>query len=802
MTVREISLRTYYALRPSIPQSLRFASRRIIARRFRQLHSSSWPINPISSHQPDWWCGWPEGKKFAFVLTHDVEGEKGRERCRSLADLEMSLGFRSSFNFVPERGYETPKSLRAFLKNHGFEIGVHDLRHDGRLFRSQRSFRHSARQINRYLADWEAVGFRSGFMLHNLDWVRDLHIEYDASTFDCDPFEPQPDGTNTIFPFWVGREDGSGYVELPYTLPQDSTLFVILREKTIENWTRKLDWVAQYGGLALVIVHPDYLNFDGKCRSGEYDARLYRGLLEYVSERYGQEAWLALPKQIATHVRSMRQNLAAEPDSERTLPSENFQVVSTDSAPNQSATHHQAMARPDSVVREEWQLQGKRVGMVMHSHYPKDPRPRRAAEALVRAGAQVDLICLTLGKQDPKHEVVNGINIFRIPVVHSRGSRLSYAFEYSAFLMAATAVLGWRSLVNGYDLVYVHNMPDILVLSALFPRLLGAKVILDLHDPMPELMTTIFGVAPNGFGVRLLRKLEKLSIRLADSVITVNLACAKLFGSRSCPREKLHVVMNSPDEGIFPLHPPDVREQSADAENDRFVIMYHGSIVERNGLALAIEALALLRESVPKAELRIYGWSTPFLEKVMSSVEERGLGQAVRYMGSQPAEQIAASIRECDVGIIPNLRNRFTEINTPTRIFEYLRMGKPVIAPRAEGITDYFDDSSLILFELGDARDLARKISQVCFYPARAREIVEHGQQVLAAHTWRQEGRGLIHLVLKLLGPEPEAVIDENRISGGVGSTRTRHHAGPPRVAAFLPAESRLCDPKAQDLGE
>lgn len=761
-----------------------------------RLHSNSWPINPLSSSQPDWWRGWPEGKKFAFVLTHDVEGKKGLERCRQLAEMEMNLGFRSSFNLVPEGRYEHPESLRAFLKNHGFEVGVHDLRHDGKLFVSQKAFRHSAPRINEYLANWEAGGFRSGFMLHNLAWVRDLHIQYDTSTFDSDPFEPQPDGTNTIFPFWVGREDGSGYVELPYTLPQDSTLFVLLREKTIETWRRKLDWVAQHGGLALVIVHPDYLNFDGKRRSGEYDARLYRELLQYVSRRYGQEAWFGLPRQIAEHVRRVRQNLALEPDLQDTIPSESFQPAAKDSTVNNGAARHQAMTRSDSVVRDAWHLQGRRVGMVMHSYYPRDPRPRRAAEALARAGAQVDLICLALNKRDAKHEVVNGIDIFRIPVAHARGSRLSYAFEYSAFLAAATAFLGWRSLVNGYDLIYVHNMPDILVLSALIPKLLGAKVILDLHDPMPELMTTIFGVAPNGFCVSLLRRLEKLSIRLADSVITVNLACAKLFGVRSCSPEKLHVVMNSPDERIFPLHPPNVRGQSANAENDRFIIMYHGSIVERNGLALAVEALALARESVPKAELRIYGWSTPFLAKVMSSVRDKGLEQAVRYMGSQPAEQIAASIRECDVGIIPNLRNRFTEINTPTRIFEYLSMGKPVIAPRAEGITDYFDDSSLILFELGDAQDLARKISDVFFYPAKAREVVECGQQILAAHTWRREERRLISLILELLGPQPDPLVDANPLSAVMSSRRSPNRAESPRIAVPLSAEPRCAIPK------
>ena len=133
--------------------------------------------------------------------------------------LEMEMGFRSSFNFVPEGDYRVPSALRQELLQNGFEIGVHDLRHDGRLFRSAAEFRKRAVRINRYLEDWKAVGFRSGFMLHNLDWLHQLNIEYDMSTFDTDPFEPQPEGRHTIFPNWIPRfpmprNSSDGAVEL------------------------------------------------------------------------------------------------------------------------------------------------------------------------------------------------------------------------------------------------------------------------------------------------------------------------------------------------------------------------------------------------------------------------------------------------------------------------------------------------------------------------------------------------------------------------------------------------------------
>lgn len=271
----------------------------------------TWPINPRAATPPQDWTGWPGGKKFAFVLTHDVEGAKGLDRCLELADMEIRLGFRSSFNFVPEGEYQTPPMLRDFLTDYGFEVGVHDLHHDGKLYASRKAFRRCARRINHYLKEWGAVGFRSGFMLHNLDWLGDLDVLYDASSFDTDPFEPQPEGENTIFPFWVEGSGGAGYVELPYTLPQDSSLFVLLQEKGIDVWIEKLAWVASNGGMALVGVHPDYMSFGSSRGPSEYPMCLYEEFLEHVASTYAEECWFALPRQVAEHVIASRSCVAS-----------------------------------------------------------------------------------------------------------------------------------------------------------------------------------------------------------------------------------------------------------------------------------------------------------------------------------------------------------------------------------------------------------------------------------------------------------------------------------------------------------
>lgn len=293
----------YYALKPFVPHRLRLRLRQLAAQRMRRRCRDSWPIAHAAGNPPLCWPGWPNHRSFAFVITHDVEGQRGMERCRRLAEVDRGLGYRSSFNLVPEGSYRTPLALLEYLTLHGFEVGVHDLHHDGTLYRSFDGFRRAAVRINHHLRRWGAVGFRSAFMLHNLEWLKALDVLYDASTFDTDPFEPQPDGVNTIFPFWVGGLGDGGFVELPYTLAQDSTLFLVLRERTNDIWKRKLDWVAERGGLALVNVHPDYLDWRNRFRGTEYPLALYEDFLRYTRTRYDAQAWYALPRDVAAYLR-------------------------------------------------------------------------------------------------------------------------------------------------------------------------------------------------------------------------------------------------------------------------------------------------------------------------------------------------------------------------------------------------------------------------------------------------------------------------------------------------------------------
>src|SRR6266704_2257307 len=746
--------RIYYQLKRFIPRALRGAVRRRIALRLEARVQDVLPMMPGSEQTPPGWRGWPDGKKFALVLTHDVEGPVGLRRCRRLAKLESELGFRSCFNFIPAGQYAVPPELREELTSEGFEIGVHDLHHDGRLYRTWRGFVGKAKRINEYLADWNAEGFRSGFMLHKLDWLHQLAIRYDMSTFDTDPFDPQPEGRHTIFPFFIARPqanhqtngNGDGYLELPYTLPQDSTLFLLLRHETSEVWIRKLDWIARHGGMALLDTHPDYMAFqDPADATVEYPVERYREFLRYVRDKYSETCWHALPREVTSYVLDMwNTQLVSEPAASIDL--NGWQ-------PQPAATLPDIQGRPGAqgvVAKKDRRFHGKRVGVLLFSNYPADPRPRRAAEALTREGAIVDLLCMQQNEREPRQENVNGVNVSRVPFRRYRGGKLAYVGQYSAFILISFVYLTIRLLRKRYDFIHVHNMPDVLVFAAAAAKLRGSKLILDLHDPMPELMQTIFKLPPESLSVRVLKTMEKRSIAFSDLVLTVNIACQNLYSARSCRRDNIRVVLNSPDDHIFRFRPVNLNGSNGEMLAKSYSILYHGSLVARNGLDLAVKALETVRRSIPNVKLVVCGDRTPFLDKVMEMACERQLENNINYLGVQNLNGIVEAITACDLGIIPNHKNIFTEINTPTRIFEYLALAKPVIAPKTQGIQDYFGDDDLIFFEVGNADDLARKIEFAFFHPAEVAETVKRGQEVYLSHTWSRERLTLLNSIREL----------------------------------------------------
>lgn len=290
----------YYAAKPLIPRSLQLSLRRMRIRILRDKYGQTWPIYAPAAKGIASGTRWPGGKRFALILTHDVEGPIGRDRCKQLLQLERDLGFRSTFYFVPQR-YSTSTELRDFITRHGFEVGVHGLYHDGKLYNHPAIFRQRLPLINNYLKEWNSCGFSSPCAHHNLEWTADLNIRYAITTYDTDPYEPQKCGIGTIFPFRVRNcRTGREYIEIPYTLPQDFALYILMREGNNDIWRRKLDWIAECGGMVHLKTHPDYMSFENGIKgTEEYPLTYYAGLLQYIRQSYAGQYWHISPSEMA-----------------------------------------------------------------------------------------------------------------------------------------------------------------------------------------------------------------------------------------------------------------------------------------------------------------------------------------------------------------------------------------------------------------------------------------------------------------------------------------------------------------------
>jgi peptidoglycan/xylan/chitin deacetylase (PgdA/CDA1 family) len=299
------SLTLYYRLKPVIPRAVQLAMRRAVARRLRRRHDGGdafprWPAEPAlvearEAHLRDRLARsgadrvpfinpWPGGHRFAYVLTHDVEGPSGLANAERVLEVERRHGMVSSWNIVAE-DYAIDQRVVESIRSAGGEIGLHGISHDGRLFEDRASFERQLPKIHDYLRAWGAEGFRSPATHRNAAWMPELGCAYDSSFPDTDPFEPQPGGCCEILPYFLGD-----LVELPITLVQDHTLFEILREPDLRLWRDKAAWIAHHGGLVTVLVHPDYVRSADRLRR-------YEELLAYLRSLEG--GWHALPRDVA-----------------------------------------------------------------------------------------------------------------------------------------------------------------------------------------------------------------------------------------------------------------------------------------------------------------------------------------------------------------------------------------------------------------------------------------------------------------------------------------------------------------------
>lgn len=749
--------RLYYHLKPCLPEELRLFMRRRWARHLQSRLPQHWPISESAATPPPNWPGWPNGRKFAFILTHDVEGQIGLDQCHALMSLEMKLGFRSSFNFVPEGEYTLSDALREKLTANGFEVGVHDLYHDGKLYRSRTRFHDAAQRINYYLNAWGATGFRSGFMHHNLEWLHDLDIAYDCSTFDTDPFEPQPDGVHTIFPFWVPTPGSTknqeprtkngeshpgsmrgGFWELPYSLPQDYNTFIVMGHTSIELWKQKLDWIAAHGGMALIDAHPDYMDFSNESPSSEqYPVRFYRELLEYVREKYAGQYWHGTPMELVASLDACSLE-NAEPATHNDVPGATHQGV---------RTSRSQLLTPDSsspTTNQESSSPARRplrVCMVTHSIYETDNRVMRYAESLAKRGDVVEIFCLKQRQTDDNEMMINGVTIHRIQTRAGRSEQrsLDYLLPILRFCGRTSVRVLTNHLRCKYDFFHIHNVPDFVVFTALVPRCLGARVILDIHDIVPEFYASKFKTHDHAWVLRSLFWMEKLSSHVAHQVIISNHLWQEKYQRRTRTEGKCSVFINNVDADIFQ---PTRRTRT----DDRFIVLFPGGFQWHQGLDIAIRAFQIIVKAIPRAELHLYGDGNMKSEWV-DLTKQLGLSNTVKFFDGVPIKQIAAIMANADLGVVPKRSDSFGNEAYSTKIMEFMSVGIPVVISRTKIDQYYFNDQCVCFFESGNHEELAQKIIELARDPARRAAQAERALAYAQQNNWETRKNDYLGLV-------------------------------------------------------
>jgi glycosyltransferase involved in cell wall biosynthesis len=375
-----------------------------------------------------------------------------------------------------------------------------------------------------------------------------------------------------------------------------------------------------------------------------------------------------------------------------------------------------------------------RVCVIVYTEYPADTRVRRAAEALVERGDDVTVLC-PRSRSLTGRSALGGVKLRPIASVAytSPDTPLAYVLLYLRFVLAA----GYRALGlhlrRRFDVVHVHTMPDFLVFSALGPKLLGAKVILDVHDLMPELYSSKFGLPESHPIIRVLKWVERLSVRFADAAVAVHQPHLDALAEHGNPPDKFTIVMNLPDPTMFR------RRAAAPNGGSDFTLIYHGMVGTRNGLDVAVRAAQIARSELPDLKLRIIGDGDDF-PRVRQLVNELGVAETVQLdQGLRPIEDVIPLLEQASVGVVPIIDDPFTRYMLPVKLLEYVALGMPVIASSTDTIRAHFSDEMLAFTPPGDADALAARIVELYRDRAALAQLACEADRFTTEHNWPHE---------------------------------------------------------------
>jgi len=397
---------------------------------------------------------------------------------------------------------------------------------------------------------------------------------------------------------------------------------------------------------------------------------------------------------------------------------------------------------------------------VRHSFFPAELNVLREADTLLRNGYEVSIICLR-GEDEKPFEILDGIAIHRMPIGHKRGKILRYLFEYNAFFLLASIKLLWMHIRKPFGFIQVNTMPDYLVFVATIPKLLGARVILHMHEPMPELYGTMFPKSYHKPLISMIRLSEKLSLKFADRALTVTREMRENFGRRGADVNNITVIVNVPDEARFRKEDylQKIDELAAKKKEERragvFKIITHGAIEFRYGQDTIVEAVAKVRERIPGIEFRLLG-NGAYLDNILALAREMKVDDRVKYLGFVSFDDMITELLSADVGVVSMKRNPYSDLVHTNKMYEFMALGQPVIATRLSSVSAYFPDDSVVYYEAGSADDLADKLHSVFAHPEEVDARVEKATEIYETYRWDRESRKYLGVYQKIRGrPQP-----------------------------------------------
>ena len=382
--------------------------------------------------------------------------------------------------------------------------------------------------------------------------------------------------------------------------------------------------------------------------------------------------------------------------------------------------------------------------MIAYSNFSTDPRIRRESEALAEHGNEVKFLVLAEGN-DPKTYKMNGVNIIELKMRKHQGKKSSsYFLPYLKFLVLCFWHCSKLFLKRKVDVVHIHNMPNFLVFAGILPRLFGKKVILDIHDSMPETYGGKFGNLPKVLH-RLLCLEEAVCCAFANKLICVNDIQKEKLLSRGIPAEKISLVLNVPDHKIFKYE-----NRERDNHKRTFDLVFHGTIDKILGIDLAIDAVSKLVRDIPGIHLHIMGKGRN-LEECEKLAEKLNVKDRVHFSKkSYPVENLPDLLQNMDLGIIPNKRNMATELMLPVKLLEYVAIGIPVVSARLRTIEHYFSDNMVTYFEPENVESMANAILELYRNESKRQNQVINARKFIEKYGWEKHQMELIRLYEEL----------------------------------------------------